>query len=103
MCEEAPGDIYELEHMGAIFSRTEDGRIAQRPFGAGGAPRTCYAADITGHVLLHVLYEQLVKSGVTVYEEWFALDLVLDGERCVGADRLGPRARRRAGRRGAGP
>ena len=84
MCEEGPGDIYELEHMGAIFSRTEDGRIAQRPFGAGGAPRTCYAADITGHVLLHVLYEQLVKSGVTVYEEWFALDLVTDGERCVG-------------------
>ena len=70
--------------MGAIFSRTEDGRIAQRPFGAGGAPRTCYAADITGHVLLHVLYEQLVKSDVTVYEEWFALDLVTDGERCVG-------------------
>src|SRR3954463_1611890 len=84
MCEEGPGDIYELEHMGAVFSRTEDGRIAQRPFGAGGAPRTCYAADITGHVLLHVLYEQLVKSGVMVYEEWFALDLVTDGERCVG-------------------
>ena len=84
MCEEGPGDIYELEHMGAIFSRTDDGKIAQRPFGAGGAPRTCYAADITGHVLLHVLYEQLVKSGVTVYEEWFALDLVTDGERCVG-------------------
>ncbi|HET6848730.1 MAG TPA: FAD-binding protein [Gaiellales bacterium] len=84
MCAEGPGDIYELEHMGAIFSRMDDGRIAQRPFGAGGAPRTCYAADITGHVLLHVLYEQLVKSGVTVYEEWFALDLVTDGERCVG-------------------
>jgi len=84
MCADGPGDIYELEHMGAVFSRTEDGKIAQRPFGAGGAPRTCYAADITGHVLLHVLYEQLVKSGVTVYEEWFALDLVTDGERCVG-------------------
>jgi succinate dehydrogenase / fumarate reductase, flavoprotein subunit len=84
MCEEGPGDIYELEHMGCIFSRTPDGKIAQRPFGAGGAPRTCYAADITGHVLLHVLYEQLVKSQVTVYEEWFALDLVMDGERCVG-------------------
>jgi len=45
MCEEGPGDIYELEHMGCIFSRTPDGKIAQRPFGAGGAPRTCYAAD----------------------------------------------------------
>ena len=84
MCEEGPGDIYELEHMGCIFSRTPDGKIAQRPFGAGGAPRTAYAADITGHVLLHVLYEQLVKSQVTVYEEWFALDLVMDGDRCVG-------------------
>ncbi|HEY3763904.1 MAG TPA: FAD-binding protein [Gaiellales bacterium] len=84
MCAEGPGDIYELEHMGAVFSRMDDGRIAQRPFGAGGAPRTAYASDITGHVLLHVLYEQLVKSGVTVYEEWFALDLVTDGERCVG-------------------
>ncbi|HEY8857901.1 MAG TPA: FAD-binding protein, partial [Gaiellales bacterium] len=84
MCAEGPGDIYELEHMGAVFSRMEDGRIAQRPFGAGGAPRTAYASDITGHVLLHVLYEQLVKSGVTVYEEWFALDLVTDGDRCVG-------------------
>ncbi len=102
MCEEGPGDIYELEHMGCIFSRTEDGRIAQRPFGAGGAPRTCYAADITGHVLLHVLYEQLVKSGVTVYEEWFALDLVTDGERCVGLTAWDLAARRRAGRRGRG-
>jgi succinate dehydrogenase / fumarate reductase flavoprotein subunit len=84
MCQEGPGDIYELEHMGCYFSRLEDGRIAQRPFGAAGSPRTAYAADITGHVILHVLYEQLVKSGVTVYEEWFALDLATDGERCVG-------------------
>jgi succinate dehydrogenase / fumarate reductase flavoprotein subunit len=84
MCHDGPGDIYELEHMGCFFSRTPDGRIAQRPFGAAGAPRTAYAADITGHVLLHVLYEQLVKSGVTVYEEFFAIDLATDGERCVG-------------------
>src|SRR6202008_3381488 len=46
MCADGPGGIYELEHMGAVFSRTENGKIAQRPFGAGGAPRTCYAADI---------------------------------------------------------
>ena len=96
MCEEAPGDIYELEHMGAIFSRTEDGRIAQRPFGAAGAPRTCYCADITGHVLLHVLYEQLLKCDVTVYEEWFALDLVDRRRALRRRGRLGPRARRRA-------
>ena len=55
MCSEAPDDIYELEHMGAVFSRSADGKIAQRPFGAAGAPRTVYCADITGHVLIHVL------------------------------------------------
>ena len=84
MCTEAPGDIYELEHMGAVFSRFADGRIAQRPFGAAGSPRTVYSADITGHVLIHVLYEQLLKYEVPVYEEFFALDLALDGGRCVG-------------------
>ena len=84
MCQEAPGDIYELEHMGAIFTRFPDGRLAQRPFGAAGAPRTVYSADITGHVLIHVLYEQLLKSGVTVYEEFFATKLVSDGGRCAG-------------------
>ena len=51
LCDEAPADVYQLEHWGAVFSRTPDGRIAQRPFGAAGAPRTAYAADITGHVL----------------------------------------------------
>src|SRR5438034_9165028 len=52
LCTEAPGDVYELENCGAVFSRTEDGRIAQRPFGAARAPRTAYAADSTGHVLI---------------------------------------------------
>jgi succinate dehydrogenase / fumarate reductase flavoprotein subunit len=84
MCTEAPGDIYELEHMGAVFSRFADGRIAQRPFGAAGSPRTVYSADITGHVLIHVLYEQLLKYEVPVYEEFFALDLAIEGGRCVG-------------------
>ena len=81
---EAPGDVYELENWGAVFSRTDDGRIAQRPFGAAGAPRTAYAADITGHVLIQVLYEQVVKRGIRVYEEYFAWKLVEDGGRCVG-------------------
>jgi succinate dehydrogenase / fumarate reductase flavoprotein subunit len=84
MCREAPSDIYELEHMGAIFSRFADGRIAQRPFGAAGSPRTVYCADITGHVLLHVLYEQLLKHDVVVYEEFFATNLVVQDDRCVG-------------------
>jgi succinate dehydrogenase / fumarate reductase flavoprotein subunit len=84
LCDEAPGDVYQLEHWGAVFSRTEDGRIAQRPFGAAGEPRTAYAADITGHVLVQVLYEQVMKRDLTVYEEWFAWKLVENEGRCQG-------------------
>jgi succinate dehydrogenase / fumarate reductase flavoprotein subunit len=81
---EAPGDIYQLENWGAFFSRQEDGRLAQRPFGAAGSPRTIFAADITGHVLIQVLYEQLVKRDITVYEEYFAWKLVESDGRCQG-------------------
>jgi succinate dehydrogenase / fumarate reductase, flavoprotein subunit len=81
---EAPGDIIQLEHWGAFFSRREDGKLAQRPFGAAGSPRTVYAADITGHVLIQVLYEQVVKRDIKVYEEFFAWQLVLNDERCQG-------------------
>ena len=84
LCDEAPADVYQLENWGAVFSRTEDGRIAQRPFGAAGAPRTAYAADITGHVLIQVLYEQVCKRDIQVYEEFFAWQLVVDGDRCQG-------------------
>jgi succinate dehydrogenase / fumarate reductase, flavoprotein subunit len=84
LCDEAPGDVYQLENWGAVFSRTEDGRIAQRPFGAAGEPRTAYAADITGHVLVHVLYEQVMKRDIATYEEWFAWKLVEDDGRCQG-------------------
>jgi succinate dehydrogenase / fumarate reductase, flavoprotein subunit len=84
LCEEAPEDVYELEHWGAVFSRTKDGRIAQRPFGAAGEPRTAYAADITGHVLVHVLYEQVMKRDLRAYEEWFAWKLVEEDGRCQG-------------------
>jgi succinate dehydrogenase / fumarate reductase, flavoprotein subunit len=84
LCDEAPDDVYQLEHWGAVFSRTEDGRIAQRPFGAAGEPRTAYAADITGHVLIHVLYEQVMKRDLRVYEEYFAWQLVEDDGRCQG-------------------
>ena len=82
--------------MGAVFSRFADGRIAQRPFGAAGSPRTVYSADITGHVLIHVLYEQLLKYEVPVYEEFFALDLAVDGGRCVGVLAWDIVSRRRA-------
>src|SRR5437773_4952468 len=84
LCDEAPGDVYQLEHWGAVFSRTEDGRIAQRPFGAAGEPRTAYAADITGHVLVHVLYEQVMKRDIPTYEEFFAWRLVENDGRCQG-------------------
>src|SRR5215510_12830647 len=84
LCDEAPGDVYQLEHWGAVFSRTPDGRIAQRPFGAAGEPRTAYAADITGHVLIHVLYEQVMKRDIKTYEEFFAWKLVIDDDRCQG-------------------
>jgi succinate dehydrogenase / fumarate reductase flavoprotein subunit len=84
LCNEAPDDVYQLEHWGAVFSRTEDGRIAQRPFGAAGAPRTAYAADITGHVLVHVLYEQVMKRDIPTYEEFFAWRLVENDGRCQG-------------------
>jgi succinate dehydrogenase / fumarate reductase, flavoprotein subunit len=84
LCDEAPDDVYQLEHWGAVFSRTDDGRIAQRPFGAAGAPRTAYAADITGHVLVQVLYEQVMKRDIPTYEEFFAWKLVIDDDRCQG-------------------
>src|SRR3954469_17811766 len=81
---EAPGDIYQLEHWGAVFSRREDGKLSQRPFGAAGSPRTVFAADITGHVLIQVLYEQVVKRDIPVYEEYFAWKLVENDGRCQG-------------------
>ncbi|MFL5982516.1 MAG: FAD-binding protein [Gaiellaceae bacterium] len=84
LCDEAPDDVYQLENWGAVFSRTDDGRIAQRPFGAAGAPRTAYAADITGHVLVHVLYEQVMKRQIPAYEEYFAWKLVMNEDRCQG-------------------
>src|SRR6266513_6490573 len=84
LCDEAPADVYELERWGAVFSRTEEGKIAQRPFGPAGAPRSAYAADMTGHVLVHVLYEQVMKRDIQTYEEYFAWQLVINDDRCQG-------------------
>jgi len=84
MCREGIERVIEMEHWGTLFSRTEDGKIAQRPFGGAGFPRTCYAADRTGHNLLHVLYEQVTGLRIPVYEEWHALSLVVDEGRCIG-------------------
>ncbi len=83
MCEVGPQVVYELEHMGLPFSRLDDGRIYQRPFGGqsksfGGeqAARTCAAADRTGHALLHTLYQRNIAEKTNVFSEWYALDLV---------------------------
>ena len=78
MCEDAPKQIIWLEHRGCIFSRLEDGRIAQRPFGGAGSPRTCYSADVTGLVILHTLWEQLERFNVKVYEEYFCTALCIE-------------------------
>ena len=84
MCRLAPEMVYEFEHWGAPFSRLPDGTIAQRPFGGAGFPRTCYAADRTGHVLLQTLYEQTVKRRIRVYEEWTAVRLAVEDDQCHG-------------------
>ncbi|MDG1680725.1 MAG: succinate dehydrogenase flavoprotein subunit [SAR86 cluster bacterium] len=91
MCSEGPKAVFELEHMGLPFSRTEEGRIYQRPFGGqskdygkgGQATRTCAAADRTGHSLLHTLYQANLKAGTNFLNEWFAVDLVLNTDDAV--------------------
>ncbi len=91
MCKEAPAAVIELEHYGVPFSRTDDGRIYQRPFGGmtthfgkGTAQRTCAAADRTGHAMLHALYQQSLKHQATFFIEFFALDLMMEGGECRG-------------------
>jgi succinate dehydrogenase / fumarate reductase flavoprotein subunit len=91
MCKQAPAAVIELEHYGVPFSRTDDGRIYQRPFGGmtthygqGIAQRTCAAADRTGHAMLHTLYQQSIRHEAQFYIEYFAIDLLMEGEECRG-------------------
>ncbi|MGD1992792.1 MAG: FAD-binding protein [Anaerolineae bacterium] len=84
LAQDAPARVLELEHWGAYFSRFPDGRIAQRPFGGAGFPRTCYAADRTGHHLLHTMWEQCVKREIAFYNEWLVTRLVVDEGRALG-------------------
>ena len=84
MCKEAPGIVYEMEHWGCPFSRFPDGTIAQRPFGGGGFPRTCFSADVTGHSLLNTLYERAVYKKVKIYPEWFVTSLCVEDGQCHG-------------------
>ncbi len=91
MCSVGPQAVFELDHMGLPFSRTEAGRIYQRPFGGqsknfgegGQAARTCAAADRTGHALLHTLYQANLKAGTTFFNEWYAVDLVKNASDAV--------------------
>lgn len=91
MCKEAPDAVVELEHYGVPFSRTEDGRIYQRPFGGmtthfgeGTAQRTCAAADRTGHAMLHTLYQQALRNDAKFFIEFFAIDLLMEDGECRG-------------------
>ncbi len=91
MCREAPSAVIELEHYGVPFSRTEEGRIYQRPFGGmtthygeGTAERTCAAADRTGHAMLHTLYQQSLKNSAEFHIEFFAIDLIMENGECRG-------------------
>lgn len=78
LTQEAPDVVIDLEHMGVLFSRLEDGRIAQRAFGGHSHKRTCYAADKTGHAILHELVNNLRRNQVKVYEEWYVMRLILE-------------------------
>jgi len=91
LCKEAPRAVVELERYGVPFSRTEDGKIYQRPFGGmtknygnGTVQRTCAAADRTGHAILHTLYGQALKHNTEFFIEYFALDLIMKNDECKG-------------------
>jgi succinate dehydrogenase flavoprotein subunit len=84
MTKDAPGVIFEMDHWGCPFSRLDDGRIAQRPFGGAGFPRTCYGADKTGHYLLHTLVERAYERQVKMYIEVFVTSLIVEEGRCRG-------------------
>ncbi|MEM7567468.1 MAG: FAD-binding protein, partial [Pseudomonadota bacterium] len=91
LCKEEPQAVYELEHFGVPFSRTEDGKIYQRPFGGmttnygeGTAQRTCAAADRTGHAILHTLYGQSLRHSTEFFIEYFAIDLLMEDGACRG-------------------
>jgi succinate dehydrogenase / fumarate reductase flavoprotein subunit len=84
LTQEAPDVVIDLEHLGVLFSRLEDGRIAQRAFGGHSHHRTCYAADKTGHAILHELYTNIRRYGITIYDEWYVMQLILEENRAKG-------------------
>lgn len=84
LTKEAPQTIIDLEHMGVLFSRLDDGRIAQRAFGGHSHKRTCYAADKTGHAMLHELVNNLRRNDVRIYDEWYVMELILEDDTAKG-------------------
>ena len=84
MCQKAPETVRWAERMGAAFSRTEDGKIAQRPFGGQSSPRACFAKDRTGLTLLQTIYEQAHRYGVKFWDEWYAADLLYEDGKVYG-------------------
>ena len=84
LCQEAGQAIIEQEHMGVIFSRDETGHLGTRAFGGQQRARTFFVADFTGQAMLHVMYEQMVKAAVRVYEEWFVTSLIIEDGECHG-------------------
>jgi len=84
MCRVAGEELISLEHMGVIFNRDDDGRLGTRAFGGQRRARTFFVADFTGQAMLHVLHEQLMKAGITSYEEWFVTSLIIEDGECCG-------------------
>lgn len=84
LCTDGPEIILELERAGVPWNRCADGTIAQRPLGGAGFPRACFAADFAGHVVLHILYEQVLKKGIKIYPEWHLLELLVEDGRVAG-------------------
>ncbi|MFZ5867599.1 MAG: FAD-dependent oxidoreductase [Thermodesulfobacteriota bacterium] len=85
LCSDGPQVIFELDRMGVPWTRTDSGRVAQRSLGGAGFPRACFAADFSGHVVLHTLYEQILRCGVKIYPEWHVLELLVEEGRVAGA------------------
>ena len=85
MCREAGDEVISMEHMGVIFNRDDEGRLGTRAFGGQRQARTFFVSDFTGQALLHVLYEQVMKAGVRIYEEWFLLSIIVEDGECAGA------------------
>ena len=84
LCQEGIQDVIDLEHMGVIFSRDGEGRIDVMPFAGSSRPRTCYVGDSAGHIILQVLYEQLLRWQVQTYDEWFVTSLLIEDGACRG-------------------